>query len=109
MRNQRTFTNIFALGDVAQTALNEEKTVYPLKKCAKIVAENIRTLANGENKPLKELPDKFAGIYQLSLGKNDGILIINDFVLCGKMIANQKAEYERMHLASYKGDARAKR
>ncbi len=58
----KTYMNIFALGDIALTSVNEEKTIYPLKQCAKIVAENIQLLASGED-ALKSIPDRFAGIY----------------------------------------------
>lgn len=35
------YENIFAVGDVCLTRLNEEKTIIPLKECAKICANNI--------------------------------------------------------------------
>jgi hypothetical protein len=33
---------------------------------------------------LKRIPERFAGVYQLSLGPNDGIMIINNFVFGGR-------------------------
>jgi hypothetical protein len=39
--------NIFSIGDVCLTSVNEEKTVYPLKVCAEICAENIKRMASG--------------------------------------------------------------
>lgn len=73
------------------------------------MSNNIRILSDADNSPLRELPDRLAGIYQLSLGKQDGIFIINDFVICGKIAANAKSDYERMNIAAYKGDVQAKK
>eukprot|EP00350_Pseudokeronopsis_sp_OXSARD2_P001473 CAMPEP_0170565870 /NCGR_PEP_ID=MMETSP0211-20121228/79462_1 /TAXON_ID=311385 /ORGANISM="Pseudokeronopsis sp., Strain OXSARD2" /LENGTH=133 /DNA_ID=CAMNT_0010886859 /DNA_START=619 /DNA_END=1020 /DNA_ORIENTATION=+ len=45
----RFYRNIFSLGDVCLTSLNEEKAIYPLKEMAKIVVHNIIALGQGSN------------------------------------------------------------
>lgn len=47
---------MFSIGDICLTKVNEEKTVYPLKKCAEICAKNIIKLASGDNK-LESIPN----------------------------------------------------
>ena len=78
----KVYENIFCIGDACITPSNEEKTVYPLKQCARICADNIIAMASGGLK-LKKIPKTFAGVYLISLGPNDGIMIINDMVKTG--------------------------
>lgn len=41
LHEEKVYANIFSLGDVCLTSVNEEKTIYPLKVCAEICAQNI--------------------------------------------------------------------
>ncbi|CDW86381.1 pyridine nucleotide-disulphide oxidoreductase family protein [Stylonychia lemnae] len=108
---QVVFENIFCIGDVAQTSLNEEKTVYPLKQCANICAQNIITLTdcNDSKKQLKALPPRFDGVYQISLGPEDGFMIINNFVITGKRQSITKESYQNLYMQKYRGDEKAKK
>jgi hypothetical protein len=72
----KVYSNIFAFGDCCLTHVNEEKTVTPIKICAKILANNISTLAN-DGKALLAIPDKFPCIYDITLGPERGISIFN--------------------------------
>mmetsp|Transcript_3303 Transcript_3303/g.2257 ORF Transcript_3303/g.2257 Transcript_3303/m.2257 type:complete len:155 (+) Transcript_3303:643-1107(+) len=85
----RTLKNVFCVGDVCQTALNEEKSIYPLKEMASIAAHNIKALANGQQN-LLALPEQMGRIYAITLGPENGMLIINDFVSVGRNAANTK-------------------
>mmetsp|Transcript_44388 Transcript_44388/g.43056 ORF Transcript_44388/g.43056 Transcript_44388/m.43056 type:complete len:81 (-) Transcript_44388:365-607(-) len=44
LKETKIYRNIFSLGDVCLTNLNEEKTIYPLKEMAKTVIKNILAL-----------------------------------------------------------------
>eukprot|EP00347_Sterkiella_histriomuscorum_P010740 403375101 len=113
MLQQKTFQNIFCFGDAAQTSVNEEKTVFPLKICSEICAKNIRALSTDEpievqRANLKQIPERFDGIYQISLGSNDGIMLVNNFVITGKLPVKFKRDYEELHMQKYTGDQKAK-
>jgi hypothetical protein len=38
----KIFENIYCFGDACLTHLDEEKSLYPIRQCAQIVAKNIR-------------------------------------------------------------------
>lgn len=76
------YENIYSVGDVCLTSVNEEKSIFPLKACLEICAANIIKAAQGNNL-LDRIPTVFAGLYCISLGPDEGILIINDFVKVG--------------------------
>ena len=99
-----TFENIFSLGDACLTSLNEEKTLYPMRQCAKICAQNIKLLAEDKHGQLVSLPQKFDGIYTISLGPQDGICIINNFVTFGQKAAQCKLRSQDQYLGLLRGE-----
>ena len=88
--------------------------MFPAKKCAKICAHNIRVMSTDESfndirSRLKTIPDSFDGVYQISLGPDDGIMMINNFVLTGKQISIAKTDYQNLHMQAYAGDPKAEK
>jgi len=81
IKEPRLYPNIFAVGDVCLTFLNEEKAILALKIMAGIVAKNIMALGHGTR--LQEVPNVIPSVYGITLGPENGILIINDFVKGG--------------------------
>lgn len=84
----KVFDNIFAIGDCCLTKLNEEKTVLPARMCADICSKNIRLLTSGNKDNLKSLPRRFPCVYGITLGKENGILVINDYAKISKNAAD---------------------
>ncbi len=82
MKQNKVYENIFSIGDVCLTSVNEEKSIYPLKVCLEVCAKNIIKVASGVNR-LDRIPTVFAGLYVISLGPAEGILVFNDMVQVG--------------------------
>ncbi len=92
-RVMKVFDNIFAIGDCCLTKVNEEKTVLPAKMSADICAKNINLMTDGVKDRLKSLPLRFPCAYGITLGKDKGILIINDYAKISRDAADTKLEY----------------
>jgi NADH dehydrogenase FAD-containing subunit len=105
----KVFDNIFAIGDCCLTKLNEEKTVQPAKICAEMCAKNIRLLAQGDKDHLKALPTRFPCIYGITLGKDKGMFIFNDYADVSKTAADEKLEYQTNYVGAFKGSVRNKK
>jgi hypothetical protein len=53
----KIYNNMFCFGDACLTHLDEEKSIYPIRECAKIVAYNIKTMVTeGKEQILKIIP-----------------------------------------------------
>jgi hypothetical protein len=85
------------------TSVNEEKSIYPLKVCSEVCATNLIKLASG-NTRLNRIPTVFAGLFVISLGSEEGILVFNDFVQVGAGPGNMKLQTTTAGVASLKGD-----
>jgi NADH:ubiquinone reductase (H+-translocating) len=76
------FSNIFALGDIAQTPTKDPQLAQVATQQGLVVAENIQSLLN--NKPLKDFVFRKKGML-LSLGRWNALGEIGPFLLSGKI------------------------
>eukprot|EP00350_Pseudokeronopsis_sp_OXSARD2_P008133 CAMPEP_0170552598 /NCGR_PEP_ID=MMETSP0211-20121228/10475_1 /TAXON_ID=311385 /ORGANISM="Pseudokeronopsis sp., Strain OXSARD2" /LENGTH=157 /DNA_ID=CAMNT_0010860415 /DNA_START=843 /DNA_END=1313 /DNA_ORIENTATION=- len=107
LKDPKVFENIFCLGDACLTSANEEKSVTPLKQCVDICFNNILNVATSRGK-LKSIPRVFPGLYSISLGPEEGIIVVNNYVHVGPKAALTKREIEENYMGSLKGDERSK-
>ena len=77
LKDPKVYENIFCLGDACLTSANEEKSVTPLKQCVDICFNNILNIATTRGK-LKSIPRVFPGLYSISLGPEEGIIVVNN-------------------------------
>ena len=99
------YQNIFALGDCCVTPAKEEKTVAPISIQSKIIAENMKLLEKGADMTqLKKTPEIFNLVVGVTLGLKDGILVMNDFIIKGKMAAKVKNDIEAQYAGRFGGD-----
>ncbi len=67
--------NVFSIGDIALTPLNELKNIPTIKFESPFLAKNIKALAKGL--PLEPLPAKMPRMCGLSVGPVYGIQVLN--------------------------------
>lgn len=79
------FPNIFCIGDICKTSLDEEKSIVPIHIMTSILSHNIKILIKNEKlNDLQVLPNAIPRIYFVNFGNSDGVMIWNEFVLKGK-------------------------
>jgi len=103
----RGHENIFVIGDAMSHESNEPKTAFAAESNAALAVENIVRLVNNQQ-PLA-YPEGVAGVrpgprvLSVSLGKYDGCVIFNDFVMCGLVAAFAKWFIERTKIQQLRG------
>jgi hypothetical protein len=80
------------LGDCCLTSANEEKTVNPAITCAEICAHNIKMIDMNKQHKMKKIPKTFPFSFNITLGRNFGIKIFNNYTTVSKRNAKDKIE-----------------
>lgn len=96
----KTYDNIFAIGDVAITPSNEPKTIVSIHQYKEIVANNIVQQLKGtkSKSEFQKLPETFTEIGSIPIGTKMGLLMINDMVIMHPAAVNVKTTIETDYL-----------
>ena len=105
--DSQVYNNIFSLGDVNLSRLNEEKAIIPLKFSVDILGNNILCMANDRFDRLQTLPRQFPGVYSLTLGPNDGIMVLNSFSTRTGQASQMKLELMQNNTLAFGGNQAA--
>ena len=73
------YKNIFSMGDVCQTKLNEEKSLASIMQLMHIPAHNIRQVALGTLR-LQRIPNEIHTLQMVPMGAKRGVLAFNKMV-----------------------------
>lgn len=101
--SEKVYENIYCVGDICQTSRNEEKSVFPLRLCADVAASNIIKHAGG-NPNYRKMPSSFPKVAFITLGTENGVMIMGDNVQMGKFVSDGKTGFQESQMKQYNGD-----
>lgn len=95
--------NIFCLGDITQTSLNECKGILGLLFMSEFLYKNLVQNALGR-RPSHQLPSSINLMCLISLGPNYGIMVMNEMVKADNELGKMKFEMTEMQAKIRSGD-----
>jgi NADH dehydrogenase FAD-containing subunit len=95
--------NIFCVGDISYSSLNEEKNIHNAFFLVPTAVQNVIDHASGK-RPLHSIPSSIPTINMISLGSVYGIRVMNGLVKLDSKLGERKSGFIRHLPQIYRGD-----